>query len=93
MLRAAKSAAFVSARSIHDLSAGGSEIELPAELEDTRISSGVYLPSTGVVGVGSGTGEDRRVHPGELGMVPSIEAVGPELEPSPFTEVEVFVQG
>ena len=61
-------------------------------MEDTRISDGVYLSSSGVIRVGRVTGQDARVNPGELGMVPGIEGLRPELEPKTFFDLEVFVQ-
>ncbi len=68
------------------------EINLPAELEDTRISDGVDLSRSGVIRVGRVTRKDRVVNPGELGMVPGVERLRPELEPHTFFDVEVLVQ-
>lgn len=50
------------------------EIDLTAELEDARISDGVDLPSGRVIGVGRVAGEDTRIYPGELRMVPGVES-------------------
>jgi hypothetical protein len=49
------------------------KINLPAELEDTWISDGVYLSRSGVIRVGRVTRKNRVVNPGELGMVPGVE--------------------
>ena len=56
-----------------DFQHNGLEINLPAELEDTRIPDGVYLSRSGVIRVGRVTGKNRVVNSGELGMVPGVE--------------------
>jgi len=56
-----------------------------AELEGTRVSNGVDLTKAATA--------DPRIHSSELRVVPNVEAVGPELESSPFGKLERLVQG